>query len=308
MGRCPRSVCETVVDLALTRRQSFDTLDKVRIGFGPDNYLSTQPRAFISSVRANPPPFRRTHSPPLAPPVAAGHGRHDDAGRVLCGGSRFRGSRLESRRTGRNHRSISVYADPAGYVDVHRIRSGSPGLDQTRRKEDHGGRASSWQRGDDALDHVGGADSPGACDVGTDLGPLGHLVRRFALHSRLPANHHHGHRLSVGRLRAQCGDPRRGQRPYRDVDALDRSRAERCSGPVVPLRIRVGDARRGVGYGNLTRRVGGLGSGLLPPRQERVGSALAVPAAPRPDVRQDPVDRLAHVPDAAFRRPDARVH
>ena len=36
----------------------------------------------------------------------------------------------------------------------------------------------------------------------------------FALHARLPANPHPGHRLSGGRLRAQRGDPGRGQCPH----------------------------------------------------------------------------------------------
>ena len=124
-------------------------LNEVRTSvFFPRKYIqpARAARAIISSIRANPPACRRSHSPPLlrlSLPAMVGmmtQGAYYFVDRVVCR------SGVESRRAGGHHDGFSLHARPAGRGDADRFWRRGPGLDQAGRKEDGRGRAGLGQR------------------------------------------------------------------------------------------------------------------------------------------------------------------
>ena len=116
-------------------------------------------------------------------------------------------------------------------------------------------------------------------------------------------------------LRAQCGDPGRGQCPHGDVDAPDRRVPEFLSGLAIPLQIPP--------MGNLEFLWGMRGAALATAIAQGVSAAWVLAYFLRgkslmrlhwrylrfhgPTCRPNPADRLADVPHAAFRRLDVRA-
>ena len=211
---------------------------------------------------------RGTHRPVAAEILRPGHRRPDGPGTVLLHRSALRRLGHEYRRGGGHDRRLPLHADPHGVGHVGGLRRRRPDLHPAGRKTQARSRASAGQRRLPAagrrrvVDHAG----PGPADSPAPL--LRHHGDDLRLRPGLLERHRAGLDLPDRRFRTEQHDPRRGQPQGRHADHAHQRPAQCYAGADLPLRFPLGHERGGAGDGARPGRLGRLGAGLFPLRQQ----------------------------------------